>query len=769
MNLIAGELGPFEASPAYDLTRLARIAAWGALVLALVAGLGWALGAERLFRLRLDYPAMVPPTALAVSLLAIGQLMTLAAPGPVQRGALLPILGAGGIALWALAGKLAPEAQLGDDRVALATAGGISLITAAHLSRGVPALNARRLPEIIATIGLLLTCVGLDGFLFNAQDLNAVILFSGLSVPTALSLCLLFLALLLSSQAPTWMLLLLSTGAGGQLARRIMPAAVFGPVALCFVALIVTERGYINANTRLAGLSIALVALAGLTTLRAARVAASAELERLTQDQRLRQVIDAIPSAVFVFSDAARLVTVNERAEALLGGRPARAWLEEAPFHSLEDREPLTGAAHPFARLMHEDGPSDLHAGRMTPDGDEQALHFTVTRRIDPSRRMRLTILTITDETSGWAMRAAMARSDRLDAIGALSGGIAHEVANILGVIQLAADTGVMQRSMEGRLKQLEAIRRACARGAGFTSRLLAMTRDNAGGGPSIDVATVLHDIVSLARQTLPAEIALEERICPGPCPVACTASELETAALNLILNSRNAITEAGMSEGRITLALERHGDTLRLSLRDTGPGIEARVLPQVKEPFFTTRRETGGTGLGLAMIDSFAQKIGGDFRLSSPPGGGALAELDMPLAAGAAEDEPDEPSDDLLGVSVLLVEDDPEFRDTLAESLIFLGARIYRAEDGPAALEHLDNGAEIDLLMTDITLPKGLNGYALASEVTRRRPGLPVIYLSGYAEGPSEAAKSVPGLRLRKPVRLHELPNAVRLALLGL
>ncbi|MGZ9809909.1 ATP-binding protein [Pseudoroseicyclus sp. H15] len=760
--------GAASAPYAVDLARLAAFCAWAVMAVALAVAIGWLADLDSLVRLSPNLPSMVPLTAMALALLASAQILQLLQHSLARYAARGLAGAAGAIGLGDLAvvywGEWMADPTI--DRMSLATAVGIVIIALSQLLSGLRMAEDRRLPAIVATAGAILNLIALDGYLFDADALQEVVLFQGLATHTALCLLLLAFAQLLASPQPTWAQFVLSSGRGGKLARRWLPLAVFTPLVACYLALCFTDQGIINANTRLAALSVALAALAGLLVLYGARTEGMAATAVQRQELRLRHTLDSLSNAVFIFSDAEEELALNRKAEELTSRSASpRAWLDAVHFHSLENRELLEGRAHPIQRLL-EAGEDEVYAGYMDDDGNERALRLSVTRRI--SERERLTILAIDDETAGWAIREGLFRAEGRNAVGALSGGVAHEMSNILGIIQLAADTGLMQRSMEGRDRQLTAIRRACGRGTEFTDRLLSLARDNLGGDRTVDVAGLVEDVCTLARQSLPSHIALECEVASGPCPMSCAASDFETMLLNLIINARNAIVESGQATGRIAITIGSEDETIRLTVTDDGPGMEPRVQAMAKDPFFTTRREMGGTGLGLAMIDNFAHKVGGQFNIHSRFGEGVEAVLTAPRALVAPDELEDEgETDDLLGICVLLVEDDPDFRDMLAESLIFLGARVLRAENGPAALAMLQRNTDIDVLMTDISLPYGLNGYALAHEAVRLRPRLPVLYLTGFAETPATGMRPVPGLVLRKPVRLHELPNAVRLALL--
>jgi CheY-like chemotaxis protein len=229
---------------------------------------------------------------------------------------------------------------------------------------------------------------------------------------------------------------------------------------------------------------------------------------------------------------------------------------------------------------------------------------------------------------------------------------------------------------------------------------------------------------------------------------VLCDPTELENALLNLCINARDAMPEGGvLTIGTDDVRLSATdllgqgeaapGDYVEVWVTDTGKGMPTEVMDRVFEPFFTTKPKGQGTGLGLSQVYGFVRQSGGVVRLESAPGRGTTVRLFLPYGAEAvvanATNAAPEPVEAGPGQAVLLVDDKDAVREAMAERLRELGYHVLEASDGPAALHLLDNGARIDMLVTDVGLPNGMNGRQVAEAVRERRPGIWLLFITGY------------------------------------
>lgn len=388
------------------------------------------------------------------------------------------------------------------------------------------------------------------------------------------------------------------------------------------------------------------------------------------------------------------------------------------------------------------------------------------------------------DITERVAMEAQLRQAQRLEAIGQLTGGIAHDFNNLLTVI--IGNAEVLAESLPadspgGELARM--IQRGGQRGAELTHQLLAFARKQPLQPRVVDLNELLPGLRVMLSRTLPESIRLE--VDPAAAPASCLVDpgQLENAVLNLAINARDAMPSGGLlaiETANVELD-ERHaashgevgpGAYVCLSVSDTGEGIAAEHLEHLFEPFYTTKATGKGTGLGLPMVYGFVRQSGGHVTVYSEPGLGTTIRLYLPQAdadgrpaevsAEAASPAPPRPA------RILVVEDDALVRAYATAQLRALGHEVLEAADAGAALAVLEGRSDIDLLFTDVVLPGPRNGAALAAEARRLRPGLRVLYCSGYPADAVVAGGSVdPDVDLLgKPYRRGELAARVQAAL---
>jgi signal transduction histidine kinase len=370
------------------------------------------------------------------------------------------------------------------------------------------------------------------------------------------------------------------------------------------------------------------------------------------------------------------------------------------------------------------------------------------------------------------AAQLRAARAERLQALGQLAAGIAHDFNNVLQSVAAAA--GLIDRHPG----DLAAVRRwvriateASARGAAISRRLLAFgRRGDLSPGP-IDGGVLLEDMREMFRHTLGPAIEVVLLVPTGLPMLLADRGQLETVLVNLAANARDAMPDGG----RLTLQAAAEtvtarpgaspaglaaGEYVRITVADTGTGMDAVTLQRAAEPFFTTKGPGHGTGLGLPMARGFAEQSGGAFDLSSRPGEGTLVTLWLPQAAAGARgaDADPVPAPVLPGRTgegrrVLLVDDEALLREVLSEFLGEYGFSVRSAAEGGEALALLDAGTVVDVLITDLSMP-GMDGLALIRAARLRRTALPAILLTGYAGEAELPAVADPGVvLLRKPV----------------
>lgn len=372
-------------------------------------------------------------------------------------------------------------------------------------------------------------------------------------------------------------------------------------------------------------------------------------------------------------------------------------------------------------------------------------------------------------------------QSQKMEAVGQLTGGLAHDFNNLLGSISGALEM-LGQQPNQGRdaERYLGAAQDAARRAAALTHRLLAFSRRQTLEPRATDVRALMHGMSELVARTSGSAISVRTQADTALWPAFVDPSQLENAVLNLCINARDAMPGGG----RITLEAANQvlvgepakrlelpdGDYLCLRVNDTGAGMPPEVLAHVFEPFFTTKPIGQGTGLGLSMIYGFAQQSGGQVRIESVPGEGTTVALYLPRHLGEALVGPQQPA--LPGEpcaqsqgTILLVEDEPTMRMLTAEVLGEFGHTVIQAGDGLDGLQVLRSEAHIDLLLTDVGLPGGMNGRQLADAGLELRPGMKVLFITGYVQQAlNERGLLAPGMQvLTKPFGLETLVARVR------
>ena len=367
----------------------------------------------------------------------------------------------------------------------------------------------------------------------------------------------------------------------------------------------------------------------------------------------------------------------------------------------------------------------------------------------------------------------ALRQAQKMEAVGQLTGGIAHDFNNLLTPIMGGLEL-IASRVEDSRLKRIaETALESTRRGAKLTGQLLAFSRIQRISMAPVAVNEVIEAMQRLLRHTIGGAVRIDTRLDPGAGHGICDANQLENAILNLAINARDAMPEGGtltISTDRVRLdeaADHPAGEFLRIAVEDTGEGMSPEVLARATEPFYSTKPLGKGTGLGLAQVYGIAQQAGGTLRIESEVGRGTSVQILLPAAAASALDEraeahaPDVESGGADGARVLVLDDDEDVRAFLSESLEGLGCTVVSAASGAEGIEALRQWRP-DLALVDYAMP-GMNGAEAARAAREIHPGLPIVFVTGYAESEQlEAALGDGAPVLRKPFTLAELASAV-------
>jgi PAS domain S-box-containing protein len=372
--------------------------------------------------------------------------------------------------------------------------------------------------------------------------------------------------------------------------------------------------------------------------------------------------------------------------------------------------------------------------------------------------------------------QAQLVQSQKLEALGQLTGGVAHDFNNLLTVIIGALD--IVQRHPEdaARTRRLtEAALAASRRGERLTQQLLAFSRRQPLRPEITCIDAMLRESETLYRRAVGEAVAFEMKLgAPDAC-ARLDVAQFEAALVNLLVNARDALDGRGhvvVETTRLTLTEPRGetapGDYLSVSVTDSGVGMDADTVARVFEPFFTTKAVGKGTGLGLSQVYGFARQTGGGAEVRSEPGEGTTVTMLLPFTTEALRpaEEPPARQADRPPMTVLLVEDDAEVGELVEAMLHELGHKVLRAETADEALKVAGKHRDIDLVLTDVIMPGGKTGVDLARELTASRPGLPVVLSSGFTGEALADAEAAPWPLLRKPYAVDELAVAIARAL---
>ena len=376
----------------------------------------------------------------------------------------------------------------------------------------------------------------------------------------------------------------------------------------------------------------------------------------------------------------------------------------------------------------------------------------------------------------------ALRQAQKMEAVGQLTGGIAHDFNNMLtGIIGgLDLIQRYIQSGRHGETQRfIDAAVTSANRAAALTHRLLAFARRQPLNLKRVELNQLIESMHDLLSRTLGSHIQIRNQLQERLWPVSSDENQLESALLNLVINARDAMADGGtlLLETRNT-ELQRQGEVgdlpagryVILCLTDSGCVMSAKVLASVFEPFFTTKPIGQGTGLGLSMVYGFTRQAGGHIQIASEPGEGTQVSLYLPVfeeqSAAAVATTAMEPEGTLhakQGETVLVVEDDPAVRLLVIDVLQMLGYQALEAADGNAAIRILESTPAIHMLVTDVGLP-GMNGRQLADVARQQHPGLPVLFMTGYAKQAASADFLEPGMdMISKPFNLDALAKRVR------
>jgi PAS domain S-box-containing protein len=485
-------------------------------------------------------------------------------------------------------------------------------------------------------------------------------------------------------------------------------------------------------------------------------------------DRPYRVLIEQMQEGAVTISDDGTVLYSNRRLAGMLGipqervvGQPLQRFLapDEIVGFARVRRDALQGAARGEFTLLGanektipvylslslmRDGGTRLLCGVLT-DLTEQKLHL----RELADANLRL----LNEIAERERVEDALRQAQKMEAVGQLTGGLAHDFNNLLtgisGSLELLRNR-VDRGRMEEAVRYIGLAQSAANRAAALTHRLLAFSRRQALDPVPTNANRLIGSMADLINRTVGPAITCESLLAEDLWTTLCDPNQLENALLNLAINARDAMPDGGklsLSTENVLvderLAREHDidpGGFVAIGVTDSGIGMPPDVVARAFDPFYTTKPLGLGTGLGLSMIYGFVRQSGGQAVIASEPGQGTCVRLYLPRHL--ADEISTVPSVDGSSLgnqqaseTVLLVDDETTIRLLAAEVLEDLGYKVLQAEDGPSGLQVLDSNARVDLLITDVGLPGGLNGRQVADAARARRPGLKVLFITGYAD----------------------------------
>jgi PAS domain S-box-containing protein len=508
-------------------------------------------------------------------------------------------------------------------------------------------------------------------------------------------------------------------------------------------------------------------------------------LTALTDDRRFQILIDAVVDyAIYMIDVDGRVVSWNSGAERIKGyAADEIIGRHFSVFYTEEDRN--AGEPQRALAMAARDGKYERDGvWRVRKDGTRfwanvvlDAIYDSSGRLIGYAKITRDITEHLRNQEALEQTRAAFVQSQKMEAVGQLTGGIAHDFNNLLTVITNALDL-LSRPKIDDQQKRriIDTAQRAATRGATLTQQLLAFSRRQ----PLRPQIHQLNDLIggfeAVLRRARGEMIELELEFTSRPIAANVDAPQFEAALLNLVVNARDAMARGGRL--RISTGLEEitaaRGSAISggleaspyavVKVEDTGEGMSHDVRARAFEPFFTTKEVGKGSGLGLSQVYGFVAQSGGSVELASQLGHGTIVTIYLPAVLDAIDAESDDQGDSVG--TVLVVEDDPEVLQVAVETLRALGYDVMTAPDGPSALNKLRrNPNSVDVLFSDVVMPKGMSGIELARQARALCPELHVLLASGY---PMSALSAEHGLTgefsfLSKPYRWNELSDRIR------
>jgi len=488
-------------------------------------------------------------------------------------------------------------------------------------------------------------------------------------------------------------------------------------------------------------------------------------------ERNFRLLVEGVADYALYMLDPTGVITSwNEGGKRIKGYSPDEIVGQHfSRFYTEADR--ANGKPKRALQIAHEQGRYEEDGWRVRKDGtffwasvvidpiheDGKLVGFAkITRDMTERREAQLKLE---------QMQKQLAESQKLDALGQLTGGVAHDFNNLLMIISGSLHALKKGVGSDARMhRALAAIETATRRGTALTSQLLTFARRQSVNPQTVNIVERINAVREVLHTGVGSAVNLEFDVAGKNLPVTVDIAEFETALVNLVINARDAMPAGGT----ITVAADNYADAgeaaardhVAITVTDTGTGIAPDVMDRIFDPFFTTKPIGKGTGLGLSQVHGFAHQAGGTVKVTSQLGKGTAVAILLPrVPIGPQQSGETDASATGGSGTVLLVEDNPEVASVSVGLLEQLGYTVQRVADAEAALRAIEHDG-FDLVFSDIVMPGKMDGLALAHRLRQIRPHLPILLATGYSDAAVNASGEFP--ILRKPYEIHQLSQAI-------
>lgn len=780
---------------------VASVCGWGLGVMGLIVLSGWYLDIAILKSIHPNWATMKANTAVGFALSgATLTLHNLQQPSrPTQRLAqlLAALILLNGLIVLAeyylgldarfidelLIRDVGTPADLAPGRMSAATAFAFCLTAIALLNS---LSHHYRIAQFTAACLGFVAVLGVIGYIYNVNSLYSVFIYQSMAIHTALAFCISSAAILITHPNHGSMAIITGPTSGGRMARRLLPVAIVAPIIIGFVVkmLVLTPNEIehtlgiaVLVSLTIGTLIIFIYANAlSLHTLDLNRQATAAEL--FQAKEKYRAIVENAREGIFQALPNGRIFTANSSLAEMLNYPSTITLLNANLNFSRGLFAEISDYQECFEALQHHSQVNEFEAQLVCRDQSKIWTIINARTVHDPQGNVLFYEGSITNVTERKQLREQLRQAQRMEAIGRLAGGVAHDFNNILTVINGYSDIALRLLEPEHPAqKRIREVLKAGNRAAALTKQLLAFSRKQLTQTEVLDLNHIIQELQGMIPRLIGSNIELTTKLHPEIAHINADKAQMEQIIMNLIVNARDAMPEGGnilIETANITadgayakqlLGIEP-GEYVRLSVTDTGLGMDAETRAHIFEPFFTTK-DIQGTGLGLSIVYGIVKQSGGDILVYSELGVGTTFKIYLPIVS-----EPIAPKEEVKAYihsplghkSVLVIEDSKQIRELLIQTLEEQEFTVYAAENGDAAVQFCQTHSEpLDLVISDLIMP-GLGIKEFSQVIRQKHPAVQFLYISGYTNNSIQYNQLVKmeAHFLAKPFSLDDLYQAL-------